>query len=130
MAVTLRLEMLTCHSNRGKPSCNSFSHFMKYNLDLSLGWKNLISFICVLIFSTLHIGVVLLFLLGYRLWIVDTWKKKISKNWEQGGITYLPWKMRTSQHNTKCCNVTFVHIAVLGTAWNLDALHNSSDLNQ
>lgn len=84
--------------------------------------KKVISFICVLIFSTLHIGVVLPFSPWLQALNCRYLKGKISKNWEQGGITYLPWKMRTIQHNTKCCNITFIHIAVLGTAWNLDDL--------
>lgn len=130
LAVTLRLEMLDCHSNRETFLQLLLSHFMKYNLDLSLVEK-LISFICALIFSTLHIGVVLLF----SPWLQAlNWGYLKEKNQQElgAGRDNIPTMKNENKPNTtqNVVNVTFVHIAVLELKGNLDDLHNSSDLNQ
>lgn len=87
--------------------------------------KKLISFICVLIFSTLHIGVVLrfppwLYALNHR-----HVRGKLSGNLEWGGTPYLSGKLRMNQQNTKMYNITLLKIA-----WNVHNLWNSSDFIQ
>lgn len=125
--MTLRLEMVTCHSNKGKPSCNSFSFPMKYNLDVQQGLKEIdILHFCFNLFYPSY-WVVLPF--SPWLWIVDISEGKlVGLGW--GGTTNLSWKKRISQYNTKCCKITFIHITLFGTIWKLDNLYNSSDLNQ
>lgn len=111
---------------QGKTFLQLLPHLMKCNLHLQFRLKEI---------GTLH--------LRFNLFYPSYWgcppifslalncrhlREKISRT--QVGREKMPsWKMKISQHNTKYCNITFIHITLFGTVWKLDNLYNSNDLN-
>lgn len=83
--------------------------------------EKMVFFICLLIFSRIRIEA--LFPFSFWLQVADIWEGKISA-WK----AHLPWKMRMSQHRTKCCRIMFF-ITSGKTVWKLDRLCKSGELS-
>lgn len=113
--------MVTCHSNRGKPSYKALPDSWNAIEICNLDWeKNGIFHLPFNLFSHWYRGPLPIFPLAagcrHLRGKISVWK------------AHLPWKMRMSHHRTKCCRIIFF-ITSGKTVWKLDRLCKNGELS-